>query len=189
MVTETMAEIFLRQGHQELALAVYQQLALRDPSNERVAGAVARLTPAAKAPEPEPEPIPVRVHSAAETGGRSVAALLGAVFHAMRPTVAAAVHPPAFEVLRRAGGDPTRPAEDTLSLGTVFGDEAGPAGPASPLRTGSGSEPSFEEFFAPATGSSADAELPKPPAEPGAVSAEVPEDLEQFNAWLRGLKR
>ncbi|HJR34042.1 MAG TPA: tetratricopeptide repeat protein, partial [Gemmatimonadales bacterium] len=36
VVTETMAEIFLRQGHRELALAVYTQLSLRDPDNRRL---------------------------------------------------------------------------------------------------------------------------------------------------------
>jgi hypothetical protein len=63
--------------------------------------------------------------------------------------------------------------------------------PIIPAPNASGSEPSFDEFFAPATGSSADAELPKLPseAEAEAISAQVPEDLEQFNAWLRGLKR
>ena len=51
-----------------------------------------------------------------------------------------------------------------------------------------GGEPSFEEFFAP--GSSADAELPRPPEQdPATAASQVPEDLEQFNAWLRGLKR
>jgi tetratricopeptide (TPR) repeat protein len=39
VVTETMAEIFLRQGHRELALAVYAQLAQRAPENARVAEA------------------------------------------------------------------------------------------------------------------------------------------------------
>ncbi|HEY9518621.1 MAG TPA: hypothetical protein VIQ98_05155, partial [Gemmatimonadales bacterium] len=68
-----------------------------------------------------------------------------------------------------------------------FGDDAAPAGPASPP-VAPGSEPSFEEFFAP--GSAADAELPRPPEHDAATAAsQVPEDLEQFNAWLRGLKR
>ena len=43
VVTETMAEIFLRQGHRELALAVYAQLAQREPDNERIAAALASL--------------------------------------------------------------------------------------------------------------------------------------------------
>jgi hypothetical protein len=188
VVTETMAEIFLRQGHRELALAVYTQLSLRDPDNRRLAELAAALSeelapPAPSAPPQEPAPR----YAAAETGGRSVQSLLGALLSASRPAVATAIHPPAFEAPRRPAGEPTRPAQEPLSLGAVFGDEAAPAGPASPP-VAPGTEPSFEEFFAP--GSSADAELPRPPDHDAAAAAsQVPEDLEQFNAWLRGLKR
>jgi tetratricopeptide (TPR) repeat protein len=188
VVTETMAEIFLRQGHRELALAVYTQLSLRDPDNRRLAEVAAalseELTPPAPPPPPE-EPAPR--YAAAETGGRSVQSLFGALLSASRPAVATAIHPPAFEAPRRPAGEPTRPAQEPLSLGAVFGDDATPAGPASPP-VSSGSEPSFEEFFAP--GSAADAELPRPPEhDPATAASQVPEDLEQFNAWLRGLKR
>lgn len=188
VVTETMAEIFLRQGHRELALAVYSQLAQRDPSNERIAAALASLhaeiAPANAPPAPSPR------FDAAATGGRSVAELFSSLLSASRPSVAATVHPPAFETPRRPAGEPTRPAQESLSLSAVFGEEAGqspPAGGTPEVREG---EPSFDEFFAPAAGTSSDAELPKAaPAEGAATPAQVPEDLEQFNAWLRGLKR
>ena len=188
VVTETMAEIFLRQGHRELALAVYTQLSLRDPDNRRLAEVAAALSEELAPPAPPPPPEePAPRFAAAETGGRSVQSLFGALLSASRPAVATAIHPPAFETPRRPGGEPTRPAQEPLSLGAVFGDDAAPAGPAS-SPAASGSEPSFEEFFAP--GSSADAELPKPPEhDPATAGSQVPEDLEQFNAWLRGLKR
>lgn len=188
VVTETMAEIFLRQGHRELALAVYTQLSLRDPDNRRLAEVAAALSEELAPPAPpSPPEAPAPRYAAAETGGRSVQSLFGALLSASRPAVATAIHPPAFETPRRPGGEPTRPAQEPLSLGAVFGDEAAPAGPASPP-VAPGSEPSFEEFFAP--GSSADAELPRPPEQDTAAAAsQVPEDLEQFNAWLRGLKR
>jgi tetratricopeptide (TPR) repeat protein len=187
VVTETMAEIFLRQGHRELALAVYTQLSLREPGNDRIAAAAAALQqeltpPAPPPPPPEPEP----TFAAEETGGRSVHAFLGSLLSASRPTVATAVHPPAFESPRRPLGEPTRPAHDALSLSAVFGDEAAPAGPASAPPDNAG-EPSFDEFFAP--GASAESELPKPPGSEAGAASQVPEDLEQFNAWLRGLKR
>ena len=187
VVTETMAEIFLRQGHRELALAVYTQLSLRDPDNRRLAELAAALSEELAPPAPPPPPeAPAPRYAAAETGGRSVQTLFGALLSASRPAVATAIHPPAFETPRRAGGEPTRPAQEPLSLGAVFGDEAAPAGPASP--PSSGGEPSFEEFFT--AGSSADAELPRPPEhDPATAGSQVPEDLEQFNAWLRGLKR
>ena len=187
VVTETMAEIFLRQGHRELALAVYTQLLLREPDNDRIAAAAAGLQHELAPPAPPPPPeMPEPRFAAAETGGRSVRALLGALLSANRPAVATAVHPPAFEPPRRPAGEPTRPAQDALSLSAVFGDEAGPSGPASPPVNAAG-EPSFDEFFAP--GASAESELPTPPGNEPAAASQVPEDLEQFNAWLRGLKR
>jgi hypothetical protein len=187
VVTETMAEIFQRQGHRELALAVYSQLAQRDPSNERIGAAVALLQ-SEIAPAHTPSPSPR--FEASATGGRSVEQLFSALLSATRPSVAATVHPPAFEPPRRPAGEPTRPAQESLSLSAVFGEEAAQARPAGvPAEAGEG-EPSFDEFFAPATGASSDAELPKSgPAEGAATPAQVPEDLEQFNAWLRGLKR
>jgi hypothetical protein len=187
VVTETMAEIFLRQGHRELALAVYTQLALRDPMNERVSAAAAALERELAPPPPPPAPEPPALRfAAADTGGRPVHTLFSALLAARRPAVATAIHPPAFESPRAAAGEPTRPAQDALSLSAVFGDEAAPAGPASPPP--SPAEPSFDEFFAP--GASADAELPRPPGQESAAGAsQAPEDLEQFNAWLRGLKR
>jgi tetratricopeptide (TPR) repeat protein len=188
VVTETMAEIFLRQGHRELALAVYVQLAQRDPHNERITEALARLAPEPPPPAPAPPTAPVERYAAAETGGRSVGQLFQSLLSAPRPVPAPAIHPPAFEQPKRVTGEPTRPAQESLSLSAVFGEEASPAGPAGAPAENSPGEPSFDEFFAPATGSSADAELPRTP-DAGAEPAQVPEDLEQFNAWLRGLKR
>lgn len=187
VVTETMAEIFLRQGHRELARAVYTQLALRDPDNERIAAALTRLAPEPSA-APAPAPEPVQRFAASQTGGRSVAELLQSLLSASRPTPASAIHPPAFETPKRVSGEPTRPSQESLSLSAVFGEEAAPAGPAGAPREASAGEPSFDEFFAPATGPSGDTELPRDP-DSSAMSAQVPEDLEQFNAWLRGLKR
>ncbi|HEX7024852.1 MAG TPA: tetratricopeptide repeat protein [Gemmatimonadales bacterium] len=189
VVTETMAEIFLRQGHRELALAVYAQLAQRDPGNSRIAAAYsalrAELAPPVP-PAPEPEPLPR--FAARETGGRSVHQTFQELLAASRPAMAAGVHPPAFEAARRPAGEPTRPAQDTLSLSAVFGDEASPSRPAGAQPAPATGEPSFDEFFAP--GGSADAELPRPPGGgPDTAASQVPEDLEQFNAWLRGLKR
>jgi hypothetical protein len=194
VVTETMAEIFLRQGHRELALAVYSQLALRDPMNERVAAAAERLRAELAPPAPpEPEAPPAeapRRYAAATTGGRSVAQRFAELLAAVRPPVAAQVHPPTFEASRRPLGDVTRPAPESLSLSSVFGEEAAPAGPAGGPAPATPAEPSFEQFFAPPEGPSAEAELPRgPEQEAPALSSMAPEDLEQFNAWLRGLKR
>lgn len=192
VVTETMAEIFLRQGHRELALAVYSQLAQRDPANTRAAEAATRLRaelepPPAPEPPPPPAPEPQRFDSAA-TGGTSVAALFAALLKAERPASSSAIHPPAFESQRRNYGEPTRPADDSLSLSAVFGEEVPLTAPAGGPAEANPSEPSFEQFFSPAE-SAAEAELPKAPEDAPVMSSMAPEDLEQFNAWLRGLKR
>lgn len=186
VVTETMAEIFLRQGHRELAQAVYTQLLLRDPENRRIAAALADLETGVAPDGSEP----MRRHAAAATGGRSVEQLFAALLSATRPSVAAPVHPPAFEPSRRPSGEPTRPAQDALRLSAVFGEEAAPSGPASAPPDNPPAEPSFDEFFPASEGSAGDLELPKgPPTDGSTTPAQVPEDLEQFNAWLRGLKR
>ncbi len=189
VVTETMAEIFLRQGHRELALAVYAQLAQREPENDRIAAALAGLTPNAPAPV-APAPVPAPKFAASDTGGRSVGQLFGRLLAAARPNVAPTVHPPAFEQIKRGSGEPTRPAQETLSLSSVFGEESASSAPADTALDSSAGEPSFDEFFAPATGPAAELELPRTPESDSAgMPAQVPEDLEQFNAWLRGLKR
>jgi tetratricopeptide (TPR) repeat protein len=184
VVTESMAEVFLRQGLPDLALAVYTQLAQRDPENQRVTDAVARLR--AELAPPAPAPAPPPRYDAASTGGTSIAARLGDLLGAARPAVATTVHPPAFEA-QRPPADPTRPAEDSLSLSSVFGEETGaPVGPASGPAEPVEGEPSFDEFFAPQE----TAELPsRSPAQDAAgAPAQSGEDLERFNAWLRGLK-
>lgn len=164
VVTETMAEIFLRQGHRELALAVYTQLLLREPENHRIAAAVAELggrSPAAASEAPVAPSAPARRYDASSTGGRSVAEFLAALLSAPRPSpTAKAVHPPAFESKRApAEPEPNQPA------------------------------PSFDEFFAPPAGSRATAPRATDTGFAENPRAEDAEDMEQFNAWLRGLKR
>ena len=177
IVTESMAELFLKQGHRELALAVYRQLAERSPDSDSLRSAIVRLEQElAPAPAPEP-PAPARhPFAAAETGGRSVERRLQAVLHAPPPTSASTVLPPAIE----PGAEPTRPSADALSLAEVFGDEPG-AKPRSEeaVTEASASEPSYDEFFG--AGPTEPAAAPTPRGEG--------EDLRQFNEWLKGLKR
>lgn len=158
MVTETMAEIFLRQGHRELALAVYHQLLQREPGNERIQAAAAELSAALAPPPPVVEaaaPPPPPKFDAESTGGRSVRAMLAGVFSAGRPRPAATVHPPAFD----------REENKAPSFDEFFATEE-PAAPATAARPPeSVTEPSSES--------------------PRAGDAE---ELAQFHAWLRGLK-
>src|SRR5439155_15633391 len=64
VVTETMAELYLKQGHREDALRVYQSLAAMRPSDARLASRVAELS---------------RPASARKSGGQSVGAFLKSI--------------------------------------------------------------------------------------------------------------
>lgn len=152
VVTETMAEIFLRQGHKDLALAVYTQLAQRDEPSERVRIAIEEL-----AAELRPQPAPLPACAAAVTGGRSVKALFDELL---------AVPPP----------------EPAAAPVVVDQTAAGPGREEPPVEAG----PSYDEFF----GDDALASSGARP-DPGAPAAAPHggEDIEEFNAWLRGLKR
>ena len=176
IVTESMAELFLKQGHRELALAVYRQLAERTPESDGIRGAIARLEQEL-APPPSPPALERKPYAAALTGGRSVERRLQAVLHAPPPSTASTVLPPAIE----PGAEPTRPSSDSLSLSAVFGDEPAPRPrqeePAA--STSNAAEPSYDEFFG--AGPSEPAAAPAPRGEG--------EDLRQFNEWLKGLKR
>jgi tetratricopeptide (TPR) repeat protein len=160
VITETMAELFLRQGHRELALAVYGQLVQRDPENLRIRETVDRLSADL---QPPPEAPPPPAYAAAVTGGRSVRGFFHDLLSARPPPAAPTVGP---------------------SLSAVFGDA--PAMPAPPPEPEPG--PSYDEFFAAAPAGSAP---PPAPTEslPTSGSPAVPEDIEEFNTWLRGLKR
>jgi hypothetical protein len=80
--------------------------------------------------------------------------------------------------------EPTRPAQDSISLSDVFGDEDAASPPAyrAPRPPAGDKGVSFDEFFgAPAEpqASSARPRGPRPPAD----------DLDQFHSWLQNLKR
>jgi len=222
VVTETMAELYLRQGHPDEALRVYQALLARRPGDSRLRARVAGLSagdwrarggetgesvqtflrrilagrPPARgedaAPDPEPSPEPESMGSPLEG--------------------AFAIAPPELEPEPDivAPGEASRPAEDNITLDSVFGEEgtrtvpaaeaSAPTADAAPATPPPPSGFSFDQFFspppAPAAGSAA------PPADGSAASSgpargsgskarppmEDEGDLDQFQAWLRGLK-
>ena len=227
VLTETMAELYLRQGHQEDALRVYQALLAQRPGDARLRSRVESLTPGG------------RKHARADAGrggGENVQAFLRRIL-AARPGEAAAastdarpsggrsplerafaVVPPEVETDPgdAAPGEATRPASEGISLDAVFGDEGPrssiPAAPATPPFAAEPTPPpaapsggfSFDHFFSPAP-APAPAPVPAagaspaasgspdaPPARPSGGRATPPvedeSDLDQFQAWLRGLK-
>jgi tetratricopeptide (TPR) repeat protein len=206
LVTESMAELLLQQGHSAEALTVYRHLESRtgdDRFRTKIAELESRAMPAAaqapaeapfatppvtaevgpKATEPAPEPTPA--YSVQQTHGESVHAFLRGVLGSRPPAAApaAASAPPQRSAADGSATDaPTRPAHDSLSLSSVFGEESTPTPPAVPTAS-AGAQPggvSYDEFFG--TASSA----PTRPSRPPDAKSD---DLDQFHAWLQNLKR
>ena len=224
VVTETMAELYLRQGHQDDALRVYQALLAQRPGDPRLRARVDGLSSgdagdrgggtgesvqtflrrilggrppvrgddATPGPEPLPDP---------ESGGSP-----------LDDAFAVAPPEPDAEPDMLTLGAVSGPADDSITLDAVFGEESprssvSPAEPAAPP----GVEPapatpppsggfSFDQFFSPppapaAGGATLPAEggpaSPGPPRASGSRSLPPMEDegdLDQFQTWLRGLK-
>jgi hypothetical protein len=201
VVTESMAELLLQQGHTTEALTVYRHLEERTADErfrEKVAEIERMRAPAAPTPAPEPvvasapEPpaaaMPTPSYSVQQTHGQSVQAFLRGVLGARPPAQQAApaarAETPRAAADASASGAPTRPAHDSLSLSSVFGEESTPTPPAVPA-AGPASAPgqagvSYDEFFGAAGGS---------PARPSRAPDSKSDDLDQFHAWLQNLKR
>jgi len=189
VVTETMAEVFLRQGHLAEALTVYRELLRRSPESPHLAARIAEVEArqaAASAPPVRP------AYAARDTGGQSVAGLFQTILAARPgdpPTRWPSRLEPAAPEPAPEMASATRPAPEPLSLGSVFGDEPPPVAPAmrgaaEPSPSAGSSPASFDDFFG-----------APPNAGIGAVPAARPtaarrgDDLEQFHAWLQSLKR
>ena len=196
VVTESMAELLVQQGHAAEALTVYRHLESRNAGEPRFAEKIAELERAAararrrprrggaRRPTPAPEP-PRPAYSVLETQGQSVQAFLRGVLAARLPAGAVAG-------ARRAGrarpaadpdGAPTRPAHDSLSLSSVFGEESTPTPPA----VSGGRRAAAGRRLVRRVLRRAGAARPRrgPPRAPDSKS----DDLDQFHAWLQNLKR
>jgi hypothetical protein len=180
-MTETMAELYARQGHTAEALRVYRSLAEKQPGDSRLRDRI-------KALEARGASVPRRhTFVAVDTGGESVESFFRSLAEA-RPGSGGAIagfDPPGGE---DNSGAPTRPARDPLSLSAIFGEEPASRGSGSGSdgagsKSAGGSDAfSFDQFFgsSPASGSNSS------PARPSGASEE---DLDQFQNWLKSLKR
>lgn len=179
IVTESMAELFLKQGHRELALAVYRQLLERAPDDEALMEAAAaiesELASREEARRAEPDRLP---RAASATGGTAVEDMLKAVLASPPPAARSTVLPPAIEPA--LAGDATRASSQPLTLGQVFGDE--PSVPPPAVEAEPAAEPSFDEFFGTPAGA---ADVPAA----AAGRTQDGDDMRQFTEWLKGLKR
>ncbi len=194
ILTETMAELYLRQGHRHEALRVYRQLAERTPGDVHLRERVAELT--ASVAEGSAARRAAVAFGAAATGGQSVATLFRELLGSLLPEGLLGGAPAAAGGGQgeQGGGAPTRPAQDSLSLSAIFGEDASPirptVTPAAPVSEASGSEAgkagvSFDQFFGDrAAASGAGPALPRRNSRGGGD-----DDLDQFQNWLKGLKR
>jgi len=188
VVTESMAELYARQGHYAEAANVYQVLLARQPRDARLADRLAAVEAAQQAGRRRLSFV------AMETGGESVESFFRSLAEARPGSPGAGGHSSSIlahgEVSDHAGGGaPTRPASDPLSLSAIFGEEPQPHSLGAPPPA---AEPparpaqdafSFDQFFggAPAPGGG--------PAAPSRPSGPREEDLDQFQHWLKSLKR
>lgn len=197
VVTETMAELYLQQGHTQDALRVYQALLAQRPNDAKLRSKVEQLSSGGK-----------------KRSGVSAQAFLKGIWSGAGRSAAPAPEPlgtlaAAFDVAEPGApgqplGEPSHPAQDHISLDSVFGEDAArrsatPAAEPTPAPEGLGAPEagktggfSFDEFFA---GSKTDA-APASPKTLGGTRASgrsqrPPEDeaeADQFQQWLKKLK-
>ena len=183
VITETMAEVYLRQGLVQEAREVYRKLVQSRPGDAALRARLAELEQRASPGRGVAAPARSRF-AAAQTGGVPARSFLSEVL-AARPGAtsmdeAFSAEPPT------ATGAPTIPAADELSLAAVFGEEAAPApapGPAAAPAPPGGF--SFDEFFGGKPGSEPSAKLASD-ASAGADADSGGSD--DFMSWLKGLK-
>jgi hypothetical protein len=177
VMTESMAELYARQGHLADALKVYRALAAQQPGESKFRDRIRDLE-AAQAPRPRKSG-----KAAVETGGESVESFFRSL-SAARPGLMGLAAAAAERGQPSGKGAPTRPASDALSLSAIFGEEPArtqappPPEPPAPAATDAFS---FDQFFG-----KPGPEGARPSTEAGKPSDE---DLDQFQNWLKGLKR
>jgi cytochrome c-type biogenesis protein CcmH/NrfG len=201
VVTETMADLYMRQGHRQEAAQVYRQLLARSPHDDRLRARLAEAE--GRAVEGHGEIITGQwaAYSSSVTGGESVAAFFLDML-SRRPAPGSTepgVPTPAAPEDENPGA-PTRPASNALSLSAIFGEEASQGPPVVPPNpeggsassSGSGSPAfSFDQFFSGTPSLTSDSgEGSETGGQGGGGKASgLEEDLDQFQNWLKSLKR
>ncbi|UCG85649.1 MAG: tetratricopeptide repeat protein [Gemmatimonadota bacterium] len=200
VVTETMAEVYARQGLYDQARETYERLLQQRPGDRVLEEKLALLS---QRQESQPGVTSSRF-SVASTGGVSAVDYLRGIFQkatapggesvGQPPAESAAPEPTESTVLESAfgaepeepPGSPTIPATDDVSLSSVFGGEPVSRQPAPQGREerplDQAGAVSFDEFYGTA-----------PESEPEGGGAEEPEPTgeegdEDFKNWLEGLK-
>ncbi|MSR05557.1 MAG: tetratricopeptide repeat protein [Gemmatimonadetes bacterium] len=186
VITETMAEVYLKQGLVHEAREVYRKLVEMRPADAALRSRLAALEQRATGTQAAPTQRPK--FAVADMGGQPARSMLAQMLSS-RPAPGApesgstgATLDAAFAE-EPAAGAPTSPASDELSLASVFGEEATPPAAARPAATPAPGTPgfSFDEFFGGKKPDAKVAPAPAPAAEPEATPGD-------FLTWLKGLK-
>jgi tetratricopeptide (TPR) repeat protein len=195
VLTETMAEVYARQGLVAEALSVLRRLAERNPGDARLRNRIRALESSRQA-----APSGRGAYLASASGGESIESFFGTLVRARLPGPGDGAEPVRPEALMSdAPGAPTRPASDPLSLSAIFGEdspapgaEAGPPAPARPSQPTPPSDAfSFDQFFGGGSGGAGGMAAGAGNQTHGAGRPGVPneEDLDQFQNWLKSLKK
>jgi len=196
-----MAELYLKQGHQQDALRVYQALLARRPSDTKLKSKVEQLSSGGR----KRSGVSAQAFLKGIWAGRGRGESANPSAPADQSTLAAA-----FDAAGGGAppGEPSHPAHDHISLDSVFGEEAGRHGNAQPIEAPPSSQASktggfsFDEFFAggkpgapgaTTEGGGADATSPRTSgaSRSSGRSQRPPEDeaeADQFQQWLKKLK-
>jgi tetratricopeptide (TPR) repeat protein len=190
LLTETMGDLYLRQGFSAEAADVYRRLIEQRPDD---VGLMAKLA-SIEGPPPSLSAAALGTESSRSWLQRLALSRIAGPVSLVAPEPSEGPSPmeQAFSQSESApepAGEPTRPATDSFTLDAIFGAQGGAAAEPAPALPPAAAP-------APPTGTSFDAFFGAPP-EDGSVrpdtdtqSAPPPEDdISSFNSWLRGLKR
>jgi tetratricopeptide (TPR) repeat protein len=213
VVTETMAELYLKQGHQQDALRVYHALLAQRPNDPRLKTRVEQLSGGGR----KGSGVSAQAFLKGILSGRKAAPEPPPPVAQAAPEQEQSTLASAFDGAGPPPGEPSHPAHDSISLDSVFGGAqmAAPsaastgsgAGQATPAAGGAGGAAgdvaggggfSFDEFFAgakggaaPASGDAAAGESPRTPGRSSGRTQKPVEDeaeADQFQQWLKKLK-
>jgi tetratricopeptide (TPR) repeat protein len=172
LLTETMAEVYVAQGHEEQARDIYRKLLAQQPGNAALAAKLrdleSRAAPQPAAAPPPPAPSLEERFAAAATGRASVSVVLAEIL-GTEPQPAVAPPP------RPAGAEPPTPAPAPAAAPPAT-PQAAPAAPE-----GGDEDFTFDEFF----GDEKPGAGPGPPEQPAAEDKGSDDD---FRGWLKSLK-
>jgi hypothetical protein len=184
LLTQTMGDLYLRQGFRAEAADVFRRLLEQRPNDAGLRTKLAEIEgppPALGAAALGTESARTWLRRVAQSRVGSPVPAPGAPPEGPSPLEQAFAQP---ETAAEPAGEPARQAPEAFTLDAIFGAAgATPAAPPPPPPPPTGT--SFDEFFG------APPEQGSVRPDPGASPASPPpeDDVGSFNSWLRGLKR